>query len=198
MQALLTSLVAATSTTLAADTHANSNVLANVNAQGNLYLGLPVVGPGIPPLSIVTNLSPLTLSQPATANASQASLQNGILFSSRRLIPWDDCKEQPALFVRDTDEETEYSQIIFQRLTIGAEIWLYSNLGQNPDLAPVIGLNYLLDAVQAAMASDDPMQQRYTIGGLVFWCRISGQIKKDPGDLDGQAIAVIPVEIIVP
>ena len=75
---------------------------------------------------------------------------------------------------------------------------MYSNLGLNPNVAPAIGLNNLIAAVKAAMAPDDPLQQRYTIGGLVMWCRISGRIEKDTGDLDGQAIAKIPVEIIVP
>ena len=37
---------------------------------------------------------------------------------------------------------------------------------------------------------------RQTLGGLVSNCYIGGKIMKDPGDLDGDAIAVIPVKIL--
>lgn len=199
MNAYLAALVAALSTSLNADTQVGSYQLANVNVTaGSLFLGLPIVGKGIPPTSIVTNLSPLTMSLPATANGSQVGLATGIRTSGRRVLPWDEVKEQPALFVRDADEDADYTQGQWQQLTVSAEVWIYSNLGENPAIAPITGLNNLLDALQATMAPDDPQQYRYTMGGLVFWCRISGRILKDPGDLDGQAIAKIPVEIIVP
>lgn len=199
MDAYLAALVAAMSTTLNADTQIGSLDLANVNVlTGSVFLGLPIVGKGIPTTSVITSLTPLTMSLPATANASQQALATGILTSGRRVLPWDEVKEQPALFVRDADEDSDYQQSQWQQLTINAEVWIYSNLGENPAIAPVTGLNNLLDAVQAAMAPDDAQQYRYTMGGLIFWCRISGRILKDPGDLDGQAIAKVPIEIIVP
>jgi hypothetical protein len=39
---------------------------------------------------------------------------------------------------------------------------------------------------------------RQTPGGLVSNCYIDGKIMKDPGDLDGDGIAVIPVKILAP
>jgi hypothetical protein len=199
MQAYLAAMVAATQSSFNADTRIGSNTLLNVNnLDGTLFLGLPIFGAGIPPMSLITDLSPLTMSQPATANASQSPMENGVLTFGRRVIPWDECQAQPALFVRDPDERAEYGTGILQQLSIEAEVWIYSNLGANPAVAPVTGLNNLIDAVQGAMSPDDPMQQRYTIGGLVFWCRLKGRLMKDPGDADGQAIAKIPVEILVP
>jgi hypothetical protein len=36
------------------------------------------------------------------------------------------------------------------------------------------------------------------LGGLVTHCWIEGRIEIHPGDLDGQAIAVVPIRMLVP
>ncbi len=88
LQAYLAALLGALRVALSADTAIGSNTLLNVNVTaGQVMLGLPVFGPGIPPLSIVTNLSPLTISNVATKNASQASLTTGVVTSGPRVIP---------------------------------------------------------------------------------------------------------------
>ena len=40
--------------------------------------------------------------------------------------------------------------------------------------------------------------QRLTLGGLVHHCWISGKVFKEQGDLDGQALLVVPIAILVP
>lgn len=40
--------------------------------------------------------------------------------------------------------------------------------------------------------------RRNTLGGLVYHCFITGRIFKDPGDLDGQGMIVIPIKVLVP
>lgn len=197
MTALFNALVASVQTSFTAQTQANSAVLLNPSTTDGLFIGLPVVGGTIPRGAVIADLSPLTLSLPAGANALAVPLETGFLTSSRRFQWWGSVSAQPALFLRDTDEELEYQQQQ-QVQTIKAEIWIYSNAGQNPDVAPVTALNNLLDAVQDALTPDDPMQQRFTLGGLVFWCRMSGKVDKEPGDANGQAIAAADVEIIVP
>ena len=82
------------------------------------------------------------------------------------------------------------------KVLMDCEVWLYSNAGANPDLAPAIGLNYLMDAVVAAL-NPFPLEAQ-TLGGLVTHCWVEGKIDMHPGDLDGQAIAIIPVKILVP
>jgi hypothetical protein len=124
-------------------------------------------------------------------------LTTGFLTSSRRFKHWSEVTAQPALFLRDADEEVEYINTVMQRQTIKAEVWIYSNAGDNPDAIPATGMNNLLDAVQAAFAPDSPTGQ-LTLGGLVQWCRLAGKIQKEPGDIGGQAIAVADVEITVP
>ena len=198
LTALFNKLVASVQTSFTADTGAQSQTLANPSTTTGLFLGLPVFGTGIPRGAVITSLSPLTISDAATANALQVSLTTGFLTTGRRLQLWTKVASQPALFLREDDEELEYIQTILQRQTIHVEVWIYSKSGQDPDLAPAIALNNLLDAVQAAFAPDNPQRNLFTLGSLVEWCRIEGKIEKFPGDLDGQAAAIVPVLITVP
>lgn len=197
MAALLNALSASVRTTFAADTQANSGVLSNPTTTSGLFVGLPVFGGSIPRGAVISSLSPLTVSLPATANARQAHLATGFQTIGRRVIPWQQVSAQPALFLRSIEEELDYPGTVLQRMTMKAEIFIYSNAGSDPDVVPETALNNLLDAVQNAFAPDSPMQM-YTLGGLVEWCRITGKIVKDTGDLDGQASAVVEVDITVP
>lgn len=126
------------------------------------------------------------------------SLQaQGIQTWGRRVLPWNKVQAQPALFVRAGDEMNEFQQQMPVQ-TLQGEIWLYSRAGQNPTVAPDTGLNLLLDALDQAFKPDRPGLDRYTIGGLVFWARLEGRVERDPGDLDGQALAIADVLITVP
>jgi hypothetical protein len=197
MMTLLNTLTAAVQTTFTANTTRGDPTLFQASTAAGLFIGLPVFGDGIPRGATITSLSPLTVSQPATANGSNVSFTTGFLTFGRRLRYARDVSEQPALYLRDIDEGLEFQNIILQEQTIRAEIWIYSNAGENPNVAPVTALNNLLDAVQSAFAPD-PITGRFTLGGLVHWCRMEGKVDKDPGDISGQAIAAADVLITVP
>lgn len=198
MNALFAALVGSVQTSFTASTSSGSVELSGASTTEGLFVGLPVFGLGIPRGAVIQTLDPLTLSLPATAGGGGVAFTTGFLTFSRRFKYWGDVTAQPALYLRDADEDLEYLGIIQQRQTIKAEIWLYSKAGDNPDIAPVTALNNLLDAVQSVFAPDSPGTGRYTLGGLVEWCRLAGRIQKDPGDASGQAIAVADVEITVP
>lgn len=198
MTALFNALLGSVQTSFTANLTNGDPVLYQPSSTTGLFIGLPVVGIGIPAGAIIESLAPLTLSLPASANGSNVACTTGFLTFGRRLIPWDQVTSQPALFMREPDEELLYPETILQIQVMKAEVWIYSKAGANPDIAPITALNNLLDAVQAAFAPDDPIQQRFTLGGLVHWCRLEGKIDKEPGDLDGQAIAVAEVLITVP
>jgi hypothetical protein len=57
-------------------------------------------------------------------------------------------------------------------------------------------LNSLVDAVDAALCAKSGHPRKQTLGGVVSHCWIHGKIMKDPGDIDGDGIAVIPVKIL--
>jgi hypothetical protein len=204
MTALFNALVGSLKTQFTANAAVGSNVLASPSSTSGLFLGLPVFGPVIPRGAIIAQLSPLTLTDyagnatPATANGTALTFTTGFLTFSRRFQFPRQTTEQPALFLREPREKLEYPNTSLQVQTLHVEMWLWTNAGQNPDIAPSVAVNSLLDAVQAQFAPDDATQNRYTLGGLVFWCRMSGDIDKDPGDASNQGVAIADVEIIVP
>jgi hypothetical protein len=198
MNALLSALEAVVQISFTANTSIGSPVLGAPSSTAGLFLGLPVFGVGIQRGAVITLLSPLTLSQPATANGTAVAFETGFLTASRRFQWWTQVTAQPALFLRDGDEELTWPNTTLSLQTLKAEVWIYNNAGQNPDLAPITPLNNLLDAIDTVFAPDLPGTNRFTLGGLVYWCRRHGKTEKLPGDADGQAIAVADVEIIVP
>lgn len=113
----------------------------------------------------------------------------------RRVLHWSQVANQPALFLRRigmSDTHTGSMPIT----TMECELWIYSKAGENPEVAPDEGLTVLEAEVRDSFAPDD--QNRFTIGGLVYWCRIEGRSDISPGDQGPQAIARIPVRITLP
>jgi len=55
----------------------------------------------------------------------------------------------------------------------------------------------LLDAAVAPAGADIALG-RQTLGGAVHDCKISGAPVRDPGDLDGDAIAAVAVRLVLP
>jgi hypothetical protein len=116
--------------------------------------------------------------------------------SGRRLIPWTKVPLQPAIFVRHMHEE-------FQRLPTGmpakvtmeAEVWIYAQTSS--DVPADVVLCDLLDLVENALRVP-PAAKAQTLGGTVTHCWIEGIADLYPGDLDNQAIGILPVRILVP
>jgi hypothetical protein len=119
---------------------------------------------------------------------------------SRRLKLWSDvpATDQPALFVAEHGENIAYaSENLPGKTTLNVDLFVYIAAGRDPERAPARALNVVLDGLCAALAPD-PASGRQTLGGLVQHCRIEGRIVKDPGDLDGQGLALVPVRILAP
>ena len=114
----------------------------------------------------------------------------------RRLKPWSQVAEQPAFFLRNVKDEYAHKANILAALTLHVELWIYAKVG--PDDAAAETLNTLMDAVDAALQPDNLAMNTLTLGGLVQHCWIEGDAEYDPGDLDRQAKAVIPIRILVP
>lgn len=136
-------------------------------------------------------------------NALLGLLQGSPVFRTvgRRVPPWTEVKEQPAAFLRNVGEEWEQRTGQLPRRTLKVQIWLYSRVGRNPDAAPAVALNNLIETVQALLAPSTPQDLQVnvqTLGRLVSYCRIEGEIELDPGDIDDQAKAVLPVRILLP
>ena len=115
----------------------------------------------------------------------------------RRVLMWSKVTAQPACFIRNIGDIYGDAGQIMVPVTMHCEVWIYAR-ADGPDVAAGPILNGLVDTLEAAFASYDPASNRLTLGGLVQDCRLEGDSVFDPGDLDGQAKAVIPVKIDVP
>jgi hypothetical protein len=119
---------------------------------------------------------------------------------SRRLKLWSDVAgaDQPALFITEHGENIAYaSESLPGKTTLNVDLFVYISAGRDPDCVPSADLNTALDAIAVCLAAE-PSLGRQSLGGLVTHCRIEGRIVKDPGDLDGQGLALIPVKILAP
>jgi hypothetical protein len=78
--------------------------------------------------------------------------------------------------------------------------WCYAPTGSES----TIGDDYLdsmISGFELALAPDDPQINELTLGQQVHWCRIvkdDNLFIRDPGDIDGQALLVLPVRILLP
>lgn len=122
---------------------------------------------------------------------------------SRRLAHWDDCPAQPGFYQVEHDDEFPVEKRGLPYSVILKAQWVvYQNTGKDPKAIPSTENNLIMDALQEALrARMEPGVQfadRLTLGGLVHDCHISGRVFKDAGNLDGQGVIVVPIDILVP
>ncbi|TWB20669.1 hypothetical protein FBZ89_10668 [Nitrospirillum amazonense] len=118
--------------------------------------------------------------------------------ASRRVRLWNDLSpaQQPALFLMSRGEEVTRRDTLPAHRVLRVDILLYA---QAPDdeTAGAVVLNPLLDAVEAALRPP-PGQDKQTLGGLVHDCWIEGQVTTDEGALGSQAVAIVPLHLLIP
>jgi hypothetical protein len=116
--------------------------------------------------------------------------------ASRRLQLWDaPGLQKPAIFMYERDDVYSNGKNYLQIVEMNVDLYIYTAPGMAAGVIPISILNPLVDAVDAALAPSK-VTNRQTLGGLVSHCYIDGKIMKDPGDIDGDGIAVIPVKIL--
>lgn len=121
---------------------------------------------------------------------------------TRRLKLWTDVSMayRPACFIFEGGFETySWSESAIAKRVIEVKLFIYLNAKDLKAIGASL-LNEVIDALDAAFAlsGEDLAIGRNTLGGLVYHCRIDGRIMKDPGDLDGDAVLIVPVKIILP
>ena len=123
--------------------------------------------------------------------------------TSRRLKMFNqiDPSVQPALFVvqhREGYDNRHQGTPPRRWLEIG--LWCFT-----PSPEGVVG-DTMIDAMEEAIEAvlevpDDPIRNELTLGGLCYRCwidRQNGLLIRDPGDIDGQALLILPVRILMP
>lgn len=123
---------------------------------------------------------------------------------NRRSKLFDDvaAQQQPAIFQWEHGETIAQKTGMPYRRMWYAKWLVYQKTASDDNVAGGIENNLILDALQAAIApkKTDPgyTDTRNTLGGLVWHCFFEGEIFKDPGDIDAQAMMVVPVTMLVP
>jgi len=124
----------------------------------------------------------------------------GFRTTSRVLQHWAEvpAAKQPALFLTCGNQTRERVGNGLYKWRLAASLYVYVNTGGSKSEArpPSAILNDLLDAIQEALAPP-PGSIENTLGGLVQRAGIVGEITTDEGVLGEQAVAVVPVEILV-
>ena len=104
--------------------------------------------------------------------------------------------------------QAEHSETVNQKTNLpykrvfSASWMVYHQAAANPSYTPSTLNNLIADALEDMMAPriSDPgwLDERNTLSGLVWHCFIEGEVFKDPGDIDGQGLLIIPIKILVP
>lgn len=115
-----------------------------------------------------------------------------------------DTSMQPALFMTQHREMYRSERAgTPPRRWMEVNLWCFAPTG-GPE-SDIIG-DELLDNMEEGIETvmnrvDDVMRNELTLGGLCYYCRIdrsAGLFIRDPGDIDGQALLVLPVGILMP
>lgn len=121
---------------------------------------------------------------------------------SRKLKTFEsvDPAMQPAIYIVQHREGYDSRGVgLPPRRWLEIGLWCYA-----PAPESVIGddlLDGMLQAIESRMVPDNPQQNTLTLGGLAYQVNIwrqSNLFIRDPGDLDGQALLVVPVRVLMP
>jgi len=121
---------------------------------------------------------------------------------SRRLKLWSDVPmaSRPACFLYEGGAET-YSWEVSpaRKCVLDIKAFIYLN-AKDPNIVGASLINDVLDALDEAFVpiGSDVSLERKTLDGLAYNCRIDGKVVKDPGDLDGDALLILPIKITLP
>ena len=117
---------------------------------------------------------------------------------SNRLRLWGDVSpdQQPAAFLVTHRETDEYRNLGVLRRRLELKVWCYSRCDSSIGATQ---LDSMMEAFEATFNKiDDFSTGANTLGGMVYWCHIEGQVFKDPGDLDNQTLLIVPIVVEMP
>ena len=122
----------------------------------------------------------------------------GMMVVSRRLQNAQDMQPEsfPAGFQLQGEQITKFSGNTPAIYTWKAD-WLLYTHNSSQTISPTTQLNALIDAA-TALLNPSPAGNRQTLGGLVEYCAIDGNIQVFEGILGDRSIAILPISILLP
>lgn len=111
-------------------------------------------------------------------------------------------EEQPSAFQAEPAEQVTEVTDMPSKTKMEANWIIYHQYGRDdPRALGTTENSLILDALREVLkpkVGDPGYPKRNTLGGLVHHCYIEGRIFKEAGDLDGQAMLVVPIKLLVP
>lgn len=206
--ALAAKLLNAGTINFTGDSGVDSPVIANIPDTSALYPGLAAINDLVPigtTILSVDSPSQITLTQNASAAQTTGAFAAGFRstdpMAARLLRHWTDVESAalPALFLTQPAEDSEKRVGQPAKWTLDTKVYIYVE-APNDTTPTAPAMNALLAAVRIAMACDPSgpgrVQNRATLGGLVFDSWINGRIETDEGFLGQKAVAIIPIRLI--
>jgi hypothetical protein len=123
---------------------------------------------------------------------------------SRRLKLWSDvpAAQRPAAFLQEPGETRIAQSLTLTKRAFKFRLFVYTNAKPvNAETPGASEINAILDAIDKAFepSGADKLTGRMTLGGIaVQHCQINGEILIDAGDLDGDGLAVVPIQVLMP
>lgn len=200
MQALLAKLTSPPLVfSFTANTTTGSVTLTNISDTSGLMVGMPVAGDGLPLDATIATITPtVTISLPATGDRTATSLLQGFQTTARRLANPSAEQDMPSLYLVEVGEShgprgsTEPAIVELQ-----CEAWVYTKVGADENAVPISTLNTLIDGIERALyPTPRTIRQNLGVNGVLY-CRIEGEIAKDPGHKGELAGAVIPLKLAI-
>lgn len=109
-----------------------------------------------------------------------------------------DTTAQPALYqVEHNEMMRQQGRGIPGAVTLKVSAVGYAYCANDSDIGGTF-INNMVTGLEQALKSDIVGDNVCTLGGLVYKCWIEGETFKEPGDLDKQAMFVLPILISVP
>lgn len=132
-----------------------------------------------------------------------SSVESGFVTYSRRVKLWGNVTvaEKPALYQAEHANQEDQVSNMPDKSVVMANWIIYQSAGKDPTAIPAQWNTAILKGVRASLRptpQDPGWPKRNTLGGLVHHCYISGRVFKDPGDIDGEGMMVVPIKVLVP
>jgi hypothetical protein len=103
--------------------------------------------------------------------------------------------ECPAVFLAPRGQSAMRVRGLPAQWTIDVSVYVYT--ARTSDfIVPDTEMNGILDGIEAALEPAGGVEVQ-TLGGLVQHCWIEGAIETDEGTLGSQAVAIVPIRILV-
>jgi len=146
-------------------------------------------------------LQPITF--PALANGGATTWVTGPTDPNNSLLPrklrlFSDVPkdQQPACFMAMHREFPDYRNLGVFRSRLEYLVYVYIDASES---SAAEDLDNILEAILKPFLTPDNFSSgQLTLNGLVYWARVEGRILKDPGDIDKQALLLVPIIVEMP